>query len=269
MASAVLKAKFYDYISKKSRHYHHCHQILFVTEGKAQIEINENIYTAEKGNLIIFSKFEEHSVSLTSGDYHRYVLEIDPDILINAGSRYGIVSILFNRPAGFFNILDVRDCMDEYKNIFERIVKEKEKENILSSDMLDLLMQELLIMVCRRFPESFNEISENNFHLVSKIQNRFEREYKKEFTLESLSREYNLSVSYLSHLFKSVTGNSVMGYLLFCRIAAAKKFLAESEKSIGDIVESCGFSDASNFSRTFKKLTGASPSDFRKKYNQQ
>lgn len=268
MASAVLKAKFYDYISKKTKHYHPCHQILFVTEGEAQIEINENVYTAKKGSLIIFSKFEEHSVSLTGENYYRYVLEIDPDILMNAGSRYGIVSILFNRPAGFVNILDVSTCMDEYKNIFDRIVKEKASENILSGDMLDLLMQELLIMVCRRFPESFSEISENSFHLVSKIQNRFEKEYKNEFTLESLSKEYNLSVSYLSHLFKSVTGNSVMGYLLFCRIAAAKKFLAESDKSIGYIVENCGFSDASNFSRTFKKLTGTSPSDFRKKYSQ-
>ncbi|MBP3323511.1 MAG: helix-turn-helix transcriptional regulator [Clostridia bacterium] len=268
MASAVLKVKYYDYVYKKPRHYHHCHQILFVTGGSADFEINDSLYTVKEGSLIIFSKFEQHSVSIKEGDYRRYVLEIDPDILVNAGSRYGIVSVLFNRPAGFFNILDVSDCMDEFKSIFERMVTESESERVLSSDMLDILMQELLIMVCRRFPESFIEISENNFHIVSEMQNRFEKEYKENFTLEALSREYNLSVSYLSHLFKEVTGNSVMGYLLFCRIAAAKKLLAESKKSISEIVDECGFSDASNFSRTFKKLTGNSPSEFRKKYNQ-
>jgi AraC-like DNA-binding protein len=42
--------------------------------------------------------------------------------------------------------------------------------------------------------------------------------------------------------------------------------LAETNYSIGEIIEKCGFSDNSNFSRTFKRLTGLSPSDFRKKY---
>ena len=269
MSSAVLRVKYYNYVSKKVKHYHHCHQILFITEGSAKIEINDNLYEAKKGSLIIFSKFEQHSVSIIDGDYHRFVLEIDPDILMNSGSSYGIVSVLFNRPAGFFNILDVSDRMEEFENIFSRMINEKEKNDFLSNDMLDILMQELLVLVCRRFPERFFEISESNFHIVSEIQYRFEREYEKDFSLNELSKEYNLSVSYLSHLFKEITGHSVMGYLLFCRIAAAKKYLAESDRSISRIVEKCGFSDFSNFSRTFKKLTGISPSEFRKKYNSQ
>jgi YesN/AraC family two-component response regulator len=57
-----------------------------------------------------------------------------------------------------------------------------------------------------------------------------------------------------------------MEYLQSCRMANAKQLLAETEFCIGEIVEKCGFCDNSNFSRTFKKLNGLSPSDFRKKY---
>ncbi len=57
-----------------------------------------------------------------------------------------------------------------------------------------------------------------------------------------------------------------MEYLKSCRMANAKQMLAETDYSIGEIVEKCGFSDNSNFSRTFKNLTDLSPSDFRKKY---
>ncbi|MBQ8793661.1 MAG: helix-turn-helix transcriptional regulator, partial [Clostridia bacterium] len=59
---------------------------------------------------------------------------------------------------------------------------------------------------------------------------------------------------------------SVMDYLLSCRIAAAKNMLAKTDKSISEIVESCGFSDNSNFNRTFKKLNNMSPSEFRTKF---
>jgi AraC-like DNA-binding protein len=57
-----------------------------------------------------------------------------------------------------------------------------------------------------------------------------------------------------------------MEYLQSCRMANAKRMLAQTDYSVGEIVEKCGFSDNSNFSRTFKSLNGMSPTDFRKKY---
>ena len=50
------------------------------------------------------------------------------------------------------------------------------------------------------------------------------------------------------------------------RLEAAAKLLREKKHKIYEIAEKCGFSDNSNFSRAFRKLTNMSPSDFRKKY---
>ena len=63
---------------------------------------------------------------------------------------------------------------------------------------------------------------------------------------------------------RNVTGLAPSASIQF--MAKAKQMLAETDSSIGAIVEKCGFSDDSNFSRSFKKLTGLSPSGFRKKY---
>ena len=80
------------------------------------------------------------------------------------------------------------------------------------------------------------------------------------------AKQHSISISSLSHRFRTATGVSVMEYLQSCRMANAKQMLAETDCSIGEIVEKCGFSDNSNFSRTFKSLNGMSPTDFRKKY---
>jgi len=50
-------------------------------------------------------------------------------------------------------------------------------------------------------------------------------------------------------------------------MAAAKKYLVESNFDVGTIVEKCGFSDASNFSRSFKRVTGSTPTKFRAQFN--
>ena len=111
-----------------------------------------------------------------------------------------------------------------------------------------------------------NYFDNQGFELILKLQKEFEENYSLYYSLEDLAKQYNISVSSLSHQFKKITGMSVMDYLLSCRIASAKNFLAKTNLSISEIVELCGFSDNSNFSRTFKARIGVSPTDFRKRY---
>ena len=103
-----------------------------------------------------------------------------------------------------------------------------------------------------------------NLSTVDQIKELFESADSAPYTLESLADRFHLSPFYLSHLFKNVTGISVMNYLLSCRMAHAKRLLADSDCSVDKIVSSCGFSDASNFCRIFKKQTGMTPGMFRK-----
>ena len=99
--------------------------------------------------------------------------------------------------------------------------------------------------------------------LIRSIQQQFESNFIAKYTLQSLSRQHHVSPSHLSHQFKQATGTSVMGYLNSCRFAAAKRYLAETDFEIGRVVELCGFSDNSNFSRSFKNITGLTPTEFR------
>lgn len=263
MDELIRRCYFSDSVVKKQPHYHDCHQIIFITEGKAEFCVNEAKFTASKGSLMIFSRYENHSVNICSDRYERYVLQINSSADATQNKIYSIFS---NRPTGFCNMLDVSDNYDQFERIFSQIAGEYATPTQLSKDMMGLLFNELLILICRRLPQMLYSFDEENFEMVADIQRRFEQEYNKRYTLDELAREYNISPSSLSHQFKRITGASVMGYLLSCRMATAKNYLSKTTCSISEIVERCGFSDNSNFSRTFKSVCGLSPSEFRSKY---
>jgi two-component system response regulator YesN len=51
---------------------------------------------------------------------------------------------------------------------------------------------------------------------------------------------------------------------MICRLSAAKNLLSSTDKGIKEIIDLCGFSDESNFSRTFREKVGMTPTEFRK-----
>ena len=215
--------------------------------------------------MIIFSRFEEHSVVSRTEDYRRYVLQITPDIPTDP-ARGRVFSVLFNRPESFENVLHCGADAMEIEHICARLLEEKNGTAPFREDMLNLLTQQLLTLLCRHAPALSAVFRESSFEIVQHIQRRMEAGCGEAFTMDALASEYGFSPSYLSHLFKRITGASVMGYLQSCRIAAAKKHLAETALPIAAVAELSGFGDASNFTRTFRALTGMTPSAFRRQY---
>ena len=266
MTSIVLSAEYHCQPRLKAVHYHDCHQILYITQGSATIQVNEQIWQAEAGSLAVFSRYEHHWITRCSPDYRRYVLDIAHNISLYNENCYRIFSLLFNRPDGFSNVLDMGEDAVDVELLLGRMVIEKQQCGLLTEEMLELMLQNLLITVCRRYPNLFHSSADPVFKTVCQLQSRFERDLTESFSLVQLAGELDMSVSSLSHQFKRITGSSVMGYLTACRMAAAKKYLAGTDMPIGEIVERCGFSDASNFSRLFKKQMGCSPSQFRQRY---
>lgn len=83
------------------------------------------------------------------------------------------------------------------------------------------------------------------------------------FTLDDLADELYVSKAYLSRVFKSNTGRSIMEYARNRRIEMTQKALTYSDLSISYISELFCFSTQSHFSKTFKEITGKTPRQYR------
>jgi len=84
--------------------------------------------------------------------------------------------------------------------------------------------------------------------------------------MSDLVKHIGFSRSYLFVLFKSVTGMSPNDYFVRIRIERAQKLLVESDKSITDIALDTGFSSGQYFSTVFRKHTGKTAMEYRRRY---
>lgn len=85
-------------------------------------------------------------------------------------------------------------------------------------------------------------------------------------SLNGLAQHLHLSPKYLSSRFKQVTGECFLDFLTRVRFERARELLLDSQRKVCEVAEAVGFGDTNYFSIAFKKNTGFTPTEFRKRY---
>lgn len=102
--------------------------------------------------------------------------------------------------------------------------------------------------------------------LTKRAKEYIKNNYSRSINLEDVAREISVSPQYLSKLFKEETGENFIDYLTGTRIRIAKTLLEGDEMSIKEICYSIGYSDPNYFSRTFKKIVGSTPTEYKDEF---
>lgn len=84
-------------------------------------------------------------------------------------------------------------------------------------------------------------------------------------SVREISEHVFLSASYVCTYFKNETGQTLNQYLTDYRIEKAKQLLSDPRYQIADISDKVGYSNGNYFGKSFKKLVGLSPSEYREK----
>jgi two-component system response regulator YesN len=99
--------------------------------------------------------------------------------------------------------------------------------------------------------------------LILMANNYIKDNYKKDITLEDVSKEVNISPQYFSRLFKNEMGENFIDYLTTLRINTAKEIMKNSLMSVKEICYEIGYGDPNYFSRIFKKIVGVTPTEYK------
>lgn len=85
-----------------------------------------------------------------------------------------------------------------------------------------------------------------------------------DFSLQTLAKEYDVSVSYISQFFKEHYGVGLLDYYTQLRMERAKELMRSTELNVADISFAVGYYRSSSFSRRFKQLYGITPAEYKK-----
>ena len=90
-----------------------------------------------------------------------------------------------------------------------------------------------------------------------------ERDLAGSHSVESLARGSYVSGGYLIALFRKRFGMGPMRYVQQRRIKLAQRLLADPYLTVRQVGQLCGYEDPNYFSRTFRKVSGVSPREYR------
>ena len=93
----------------------------------------------------------------------------------------------------------------------------------------------------------YGELDELNVNLSTLLSNKLHKDY-----------------NYLSNLFSSVESTTIEQYFILQKIEKVKELLVYDEFSLSQIAFKLGYSSVAHLSNQFKKVTGFTPSEFKK-----
>jgi len=141
----------------------------------------------------------------------------------------------------------------------EKNVQIEHNNNMSSKTLLNILVTEI---------QNIKRTSSNaaKIDVIEKACKFIHDNFAKDIALEDVARHVFLSPIYFSSYFKKNTGEKYSDYLQNVKLEKACELLKDTNVKIPTIAEMSGFRDTNYFHKIFKKHSGLTPSEYRKKY---
>jgi len=248
-------------------------EIAYVDKGEVGVVADGKGYTLKQGEAIFHKPLEYHNI-WANNTYSNVVI-------LSFVSKCRGMNVFKNKIIR----LDNND-----KNILSKIIKESElafceplnivdlkkmtkNKNALfgSFQLIKIYMEELLINLARKesFVSTVDRVSQittelDKQEIVKKIIEFLSEDVTRPLTLDDVCAGLCFSKTYIKALFKEKMGVGIMQYYTTLKVDKAKRLISEGNLTFSEIAIECGFGSVHYFSRTFKKHTNMTPTEYSK-----
>ena len=225
------------------------------------------------GDVFIFSSNEQHCISAVGNDGLCITnLQFDPQFIQYTGTNFENTTSIANSPfclqhnPFFQNRIEANKAI-ELVQLLDFIKKELQAQ----SNEYVLSVKSYLHLFLVNLVRNFNYIDKSNtrnveqFSHIHQALTFIDEHFTEQITLQELAALTGLTPNYLCSLFKQINGMSLWDYISAKRINRAVQLLTFEGHTMNilDIATQCGYNSTANFNKTFKKVTGMTPSEYR------
>ena len=251
-------------------HFHDFTEIGIVISGEARHLIRKGTHQLQQGDVILVPRGANHGFAYMQDFGILNLLFIQrrlPLPLLDFGNgkfARKIFSVPSGKPAAEKLMTLSAEQLRELTAVAMRILAEEQSPGPSFYFLMMALFMEILVILDRAYSPP------DEYHTLSAIPTALEfleRNYSHDIDFDALARKLGMSRRTFFRHFRIAAGTSPLAYLNAIRLRKVTDLLKQTDMPLASIALECGFSDGFLMSRSFKKLTGTTPTAFRKKNN--
>jgi len=249
--------------------YNDFYALSYIISGKRKLFTPNRINIVDAGTLFFINKnVHFRNTYLNETTYERICVKFTDKMindLIESLGKEGFHRI-FDDPIYHFN----SDTQDQLMRLFVSMQNEYNNYNKYSELILKSLLNQIIIISIRERVSNTNNniiLEKEEAHIIKAVQ-YIDNNYYTSPSLNITAAIVYLTPTYFSKLFKKAMGCTYSEYLNNAKLDNARRLLVETNLTMNEISENCGFSNSNYFCDVFKRTENLSPTNFRKMYNQ-
>lgn len=258
-------------------HWHYFMEILYILEGSAYIDCNNDTYILEPGDLILFHPKDIHSIyTSTNLPLKYYVIKFDINRITSSSTYAPRFRTIFHNARGLacapIHLPDdiIRSTL--IPRLVADYVVELQKKDYGYDMVANAQLCALLTTVLRLWQQNGFDVEKATsggepLDTIYTITDYIDKHSSESLKVEDIARLCNMSYSYFAKTFREIYGQSCKEFIEFIRVCKVEDFLLFTDYDLNYISQETGFSDCSHLIKTFRKLRGITPKQYKLKRN--
>ncbi|QEC45046.1 helix-turn-helix domain-containing protein [Pseudobacter ginsenosidimutans] len=245
--------------------------LVLVTRGSIRETIGYRNYEFGANTLYFIPENQLHTIEHWSNDVKGYHCIFDADyFLLCLRNQVKLNHYPFFQPDRdpFMKITETE--VGSILSLFEKMHFEYCKKKNHNDDLLVRMYLNILLIEIERLYQHKQAAGDNNVpkrqQMVAQFRKLVAQHYLQKRQVADYAALLYVTPHYLNDTVKEITGKSASEFIYEELVREAKSHLIQTENTVTQIATELNFSDQSYFCRFFKKHTGLSPQEFRKRH---